>query len=274
MSTSPEHPSAMHAPAAHRRASRWRARARRVAASTVLLAALALPAAAEEWAPGPVGIGRIDHANALVVTRGEATAVLRLAGVEAANRHDGELSTQAVDALRRWLEDGRGELLDARPGTRTDLIGMLRTSSGALVNAELIRNGYALVDPTGVSEGYAQTLVLAQQEAKANGAGLWGRPLLPADRVRTDSAQIATVCGAVGSMRRDSERGGLIHLGGAYPRNQLVIEVREEIAGLVLGRMRLEQEICVTGRLEPTAIVPRVLVVDEMQIRPRRPEGR
>ena len=111
---------------------------------------------------------------------------VRLIGIDAPEREQGEAGRLARLALLRYLPPGRSARLE-RDVQATDRYG--RTLAFAwtgptLVNLAMVREGWAVLYTVPPDVKYAERLLQAQKEARASSAGLWasgGFDCLPRD---------------------------------------------------------------------------------------------
>lgn len=155
-------------------------RRRRVAGASALLALAA--AAAWYWLvplrvpPGFRACTRVIDGDTIVLDGGER---VRLIGVQAPERNDPRpevrrMAEQAGEFTRRLCE-GRAVRLeyDFQPQDRYGrTLAYIYLEDGTLVNAELIRQGYANAY-TRFPFRYLEDFRAHQQEARAAGRGLW-----------------------------------------------------------------------------------------------------
>jgi len=111
---------------------------------------------------------------------------VRLIGIDSPERKQGPFGSKAQQALFRILPPGSGVLLeyDLRP---TDQYGRLLAYAWAgsiLVNEAMIQGGWAVLYTVPPNIKYAERFRQAQNEARAQGTGLWaerGFECAPAD---------------------------------------------------------------------------------------------
>ncbi len=111
---------------------------------------------------------------------------VRLIGIDAPERGQGEAGRLARLALLRYLPPGRMVRLE-RDVQATDRYGRTLAfawTGGTLVNQAMVREGWAVLYTVPPDVKYAERLLQAQKEARAGRAGLWasgGFDCLPRD---------------------------------------------------------------------------------------------
>ena len=112
-----------------------------------------------------------------VVVRGVGN--VRLVGVSALRdpkrkpRRDDDLFGDDADRVARRLTAGHKVHIEFEGARNGVSLGWVFLENGALVNEEMIRKGYARLDPAAAESRYASRLRAAETEAKAAKRGLW-----------------------------------------------------------------------------------------------------
>jgi micrococcal nuclease len=143
-----------------------------------LVVALALldvsgPADRPAWRQG-------DRCTVAVVVDGDTLHCrdgrkVRLIGIDAPERGQGEAGRLARLALLRYLPPGRLARLE-RDVQATDRYGRtlaLAWTGATLVNLAMVREGWAVAYTVPPDVKYAKRILQAQKEARASSAGLW-----------------------------------------------------------------------------------------------------
>lgn len=100
---------------------------------------------------------------------------VRLIGIDSPERGQGAPAGQAQRALARLIPLGRAVRLegDVAPADRYGRVLAWVWAGGTLVNAAMVREGWAVLYTVPPNVKYAGLVERAQSEARASGAGLW-----------------------------------------------------------------------------------------------------
>jgi micrococcal nuclease len=144
------------------------------------------------WGPaGRLAWRQDDRCTVALVVDGDTLRCrdgrkVRLIGIDAPERGQGEAGRLARLALLRYLPPGRLARLE-RDVQATDRYGRTLAfawTGATLVNLAMVREGWAVLYTVPPDVKYAERLLRAQKEARASSAGLWasgGFDCLPRD---------------------------------------------------------------------------------------------
>lgn len=241
---------------------------RAVLLSGWLAAGVAAASDLDGWRAGPVSVSRVYGHDILELSQEGRSAPFRVLGLVRLDRSERELLKRARERVRSWTADARVSLLAPRRNARDELTGWLRFVDGQLLSERLLREGLVLLDPRTLEPEVLERLRAAQADAASRAAGVWEREHRDAEFVRRADDRITTVCGDVSGVRPAREGGWALHLGPPYPRHFVTAWIPEQTAA-AFGDIReaySRRHVCVTGRLRPHPVRPRIRVLDPTQI--------
>lgn len=219
------------------------------------------------WGEGPVEIVRVFQLGIIQIGRDGRTAPLHLVGLDGLRRADTGLLRVALERVKEWVASGDVTLIGPARGPNGELVGSLRLADGSNLGERLLRNGFALYQPQGLSETYRAVFLGAQRQAAVRELGVWSLPKMETSDVARLQGQVANVCGDVIGAQQQKDGSWLIYL-GTYPHRALGIRIPEDYAA-AFGAPEfsfVRQEVCVTGRVGQGDLLPEVTVFDRKQI--------
>jgi endonuclease YncB( thermonuclease family) len=118
-------------------------------------------------------VTRVIDGNTIAVSIGGSDAEVRYAGIRAPEVGQ-EFAGLAIQANRDWVS-GRQVLLEADQADRDAAGRLLRYVyvDGVMVNAALVANGYAAVEPGDGTRRYQSDLARVEAEAREQKRGMW-----------------------------------------------------------------------------------------------------
>lgn len=129
----------------------------------------------------PVRIVRINDGDTVTIAIGRKMERVRLIGIDAPELGQRPWGKRAKSHLERMLPRGESAILELDVAERDKygrLLGYIRTADGRLINLEMVRDGYAVLFTIPPNVRYVNELREAQDAAKMEGVGIWGKERL------------------------------------------------------------------------------------------------
>jgi endonuclease YncB( thermonuclease family) len=234
---------------------------------------------------GAAEVGRVVKAvdgDTIHVSIGGSTETVRLLGVDAPelgrkDRAAERFARESAD-LAAELSVDREVVLERDPeGDTRDAYGRLlrlvRLPDGSLLNAEMIRRGYALALTTHPFSLLDEFRSL-EREARGAGRGLWHSDVVPRLDLRealSHAGEVVVACGSVAATKHATRVAGaptFLDLGRPHPEQELTIVIWGADRA-VFGEPEKTyrgKRVCVTGKLRLHQGHPQIACSDPSQI--------